>query len=249
MTNRKKKNMTNIRSLLITCFCIGWCDLCSAGLIINFDQSVYLGQPGGTVEVKLLLEATDDSATGGIDHTFLLADDGMDGLFSLGVTVMNDNFADPASDSASVRSTSDINVNTTAFDDTTLELLTVGQGTVGIRAATTDLTEGIQVGMPVNDSITVEIATLTYTLGPTIGEVTTLTLADRDPTIGFDDFIGIDVQGNSYDNVVNFSGTARITAVPEPSSVALLMLGSLWVITRRRRASRLGPSQASESNP
>ena len=234
-------DFTRFRTLLIalalatTSSCFSVPRTSQGALIFRFDKSNYVGNPGGTVDVKLSLEATNDTATGGPDHTVLFANGGMDGLFSVGVFVLNDNMADAASNGADVVSTSDIAINTTHFNDVgvggvALTTTSVGPGTAGIRAISGDIVQGVQTGTTA--PFIVDIATIRYTLGPSLGEVTTLTLADIDPAL--DDTIDVTVGANVYDAILDFSATATITAVPEPSSM-LPMFGLLTLMTSRRR--------------
>lgn len=235
------------------------------GLIFKFDAANYVGASGSTVDVTLQLEATDDSAAGGVDHTALFRTGGMDGLFSTGVFVLNDNFASATSFGASVSSTADININTTVFNDTGgavgppgLNFTTVGAGFAGVQAVVDDLVEGAQTAPSgATGPIIVDVATFTYSLGP-VGEITNLRLLD----FGVEDFNGNgildagedlnanlaldiggddtnDVNGTVFDATPNlFAATATITAtaaIPEPSSWILVCGLSVCFCRRRNR--------------
>ncbi|MGB7327363.1 MAG: hypothetical protein WBD31_20980, partial [Rubripirellula sp.] len=234
-------NLTKRCTSVVLTFCmVAWMSIaatgnCHGALIVRFDAANYDGVAGGMVDVTLLLEATDESGSGGVDHTFLFADGGNDGLFSLGVMVMNDNFAG----AAQVAAVSDIAVNTTVFDDDGtalgmpgIQFTSVGVNSASLQAVSADVAEGIEDRVTQVGPFIVEIATLTYTLGPTIGAVTTLSLADFG--LG-DDWNSADASLPSFDSIVNFSATATITAVPEPSGLSVLLIGGLWLLPHRRR--------------
>ena len=233
------------------------------GLIFRFDAANYVGVTGGTVDVTLRLEATDDSAAGGVDHTVLFRSGGMDGLFSTGVFIVNENLADPTSDGATVASVTDININTAVFNDTVgtlgspgLNFTTVGARHAGAQAVVNDLVEGAQLGT--TGPFIVDVATFTYTLGPN-PETTNLRLLD----FGFEDFnnnglldsgedlnansfldVGgddtNDVLGNVFDGTPGlFDSTATITsiAVPEPScTIFVLGIAAVGLVRRRRKS-------------
>ncbi|MGB7346260.1 MAG: PEP-CTERM sorting domain-containing protein [Pirellulaceae bacterium] len=230
-----RKRVTQLLQLGLACLLpMAYGQTASGAMIVRFDAANYNGVAGGTVDVTLLLEATNDTASGGVDHTALFAPGGNDGLFSLGIMVMNDNFAG----AAQVADASDIAVNTAVFDDDGTALGTpginftsVGANTANLQAATADIIEGVQIPVPAAGPYIVEVATLTYTLGPTIGTVTNLFLADFDTTL--DDWNSVD--GQIFDSIVDFNATATITAVPEPSGISAMLFGGLWMLTRRRR--------------
>ncbi|MDM4015701.1 PEP-CTERM sorting domain-containing protein [Roseiconus lacunae] len=83
---------------------------------------------------------------------------------------------------------------------------------------------------------TVELSLGTVDLvGPTVGQQITFSLADFDPANPNFDL----ASGGSIDSLINFGNTltlSSVTAIPEPSSFALIgTLGSVILMRRRRR--------------
>jgi hypothetical protein len=100
---------------------------------------------------------------------------------------------------------------------------------VEIQYFSADATNGLEVGAfgPNTTAIAV-LGTFTFT-NPNVIGVTTLTLSDRDPAIGFIDNIftdgtSIDFSDAANDLFVSFGSstiTVSITAVPEPTSLGI----------------------------
>ena len=109
----------------------------------------------------------------------------------------------------------------------------VGIGFARVVGYSADFNEGVQNG----NSLSVLIATLKYTLDATSSAVTNLSLADYDS-----DPLSIetlDVLGNPYDDLIDYSSTATITSnlrvVPEPNAITIFLIGAAAVCFRRRQ--------------
>ncbi|MFK8115239.1 MAG: PEP-CTERM sorting domain-containing protein [Rubripirellula sp.] len=192
----------------------------SAALVYSFSEANYEVTAGSTVDVTVFLQQQD--ATGDpIDLT-------IDGLVSAGVRVTFD--TTPPSDRAEVLLEADITPNP-LFDDTSFgpEFDLVAGESAGFVDSVDD------VFAPITGN-NILLGTFRFTAGSVIGEVTNVRAVD----FGIDDdtFAG-DFDFTILDGAIGQGiSTITVTAVPEPSSLGLLLVGGTVVVMSRRRRRR-----------
>lgn len=186
-----------------------------AALVYTFDQSDYLVAPGDTVDVQVFLTQT--------DTTSILTDEG---LSSAGVRVEFD--LNQPIDRAEVLSLSNI-ISNPAFDEN--DPLFTGSELVPGHSA--GLFDGISfLGTPVVGN-SVLLGTFTFTSGAIGGEVTNLRATDFSAfTETVSGVVGTPLDGMIGDGLA----TITVSAIPEPSSVAMIGAAAVLVCLRRRRA-------------
>ncbi len=207
----------------------------SADLVYQyvFDKSVYTADAGGFVDVQIsLLETVTES------DTSLLA---TEGLVGAGVRVRFD-LAPIPSHPATVASLGDILPNTAAFDDP------FGYDTDLVAGSSAGFSVAVDIASPaVFGSIVgpnqyrIELGVFRFTAGIVPGEATFLTAIDRS---GADETI-TGTNGFVLDGQIR-AGFARIEvrSIPEPSSMALILLASpAFILFRKRRSPRRHPGR------
>ena len=188
----------------------------NAGFVYSFGQSNYNVAANGTVDVEIYLLQSNPVGDP--------VDLSVDGLQSGGVNVFFDNM--PPSQPAFVNSLADI-VPNPQFDDTLF-----GEELFLTSGSSAGFVDGVNTTPLTGNSIF--LGTISFTAGGVVGEVTHLLATDLRAQ---DDIIAGDAFFTPLDSLVgNGSATITVTAVPEPSSALLLVLGAtLFTRFRHRR--------------
>ena len=201
-------------------------DYARADVIYSFvaDQAAYDVNPGGTVSVDVYLQET---LTGG-SASQLVA---QHGLFSFDVAIWPGSLvSDPA---AVISAAAD-----SRFDDTRNDITTdhVRAGLdVNIHILDSEGVTAEQV-----DAVTYRVLLATFTIqgGSVPDEVTAFSLTDyENPSSSGPDnntFYWDDISAsNPLDSVIG-AGSFDVTVVPEPATMALLAMGGLVIVRRRK---------------
>ena len=213
-----QRRVLHFLSLLVT---IAWGSYASAAYEYRytFGSPNYQVLPGQVVAVDVYLQ---EKVSGGSIPWFTTANQG---LFSGGVRVYFDQAPVP-SDRAEVLSTANILKNPLFTDPTTTLNVVLGSSAGMIAAVNDPFTQLIQ-GTPLDASTSrILLGTFNFTAGLVGNEVTHLLASDYDtitPTNQNTAFNTSTFASIDLDSLV-INGTATITTIPEPSSLALLGL-------------------------
>jgi hypothetical protein len=188
-----------------------------------FDAPEYIVAAGDTVDVQILLRET--VTNGDIAR---LASGGNDGIFAIGVNLDFSNVVGgPGSEFFGI---GDVTFNP-QFDDTPTYQADVASSMANLYAATTNFSTGIEVPPVSADVFEVEFATISFTAGVE-GSVTNLELGDNDNQALFSLF----ADGTNLNELVTYGSSSIIVqSVPEPGSMAVLALGGIGLLIRRKR--------------
>jgi hypothetical protein len=200
-------------------------DVARAGFVYSyvFDQANYTANPGGTVDVRVLLQ---EVVTGG-DRSRLAND----GLVGAGVRVRFD-LAPLPSRPAGIANSADILPNLAAFDDPFGPAKDLALGSYAEFIEAVDVTSpAVRATSIAPDTFRVLLGSFRLTAGTLPGDVTAIRAMDV-PTTS-DTITGA---GFELDPLIRAGdATIRVTAVPEPGSIVLFGMGLASLLAYSRR--------------
>jgi hypothetical protein len=207
----------------------------------EFDQANYNVAPGdGPISIQLLLR--EETNNGSIPR---LATGGENGFFQMGLNVNYATFTGGQSMFSTFTPAPGIS------EEGNPAVLSLANN-VQIQYFSADATNGLEVGaLGPNTTAIAVLGTFTFT-NPNVIGVTTLTLSDRDPAIGFIDNIftdgtSIDFSDAANDLFVSFGSstiTVAVTAVPEPTSLGIAGIAFGAFAIRRWKQKRKAAAQS-----